>query len=212
MLIFDQFLQLTIICTLLLQLSRLSLQIPIKSRRSALEGGYVSFTDRPRALRLTTPAPTPSGLKFTTSQPSSATTASLEQTPSVKPLKTERNPVNQENPGTPENSGALRIAGIPENPGTPTRIPGNPGTPETAHVRREWVPGHVKHHSFIPAHSHSVYVPARALLLAPAVLAQSTSQKYNFYEDDTYRSHYGGFGVGVDYGGQGAGHGYQVAL
>lgn len=128
-----------------------------------------------------------------------ATVAALEQTPSVKPLEAQRTSGRPEAAGNPGN----RV-----NPGSPR----TPGAPETAHVRREWVPGHVKHHSFIPAHSHSVYVPARALVLAPAVLAQSTSQKYNFYEDDTYRSHYGGFGVGVDYGGQGAGHGYQVAL
>lgn len=75
----------------------------------------------------------------------------------------------------------------------------------------EMFSGHVKHHAYIPAHARNVFVPARPPVLSTVVIPTST-RRYNLYEDDRYRSHYGGFGVGVDYGGQGAGHGFQVAL
>lgn len=71
--------------------------------------------------------------------------------------------------------------------------------------------GHVKHHAYIPAHARNVFVPAHPPGLSTAIVP-TASHRYQFFEDDKYRSHYGGFGVGVDYGGQGAGHGFQVTV
>lgn len=158
------------------------------SRRSALEAGHVSFPSKPHPLRTSsTVAPTAQSLKLTTVVPA---VRALEKVEAVKPL-----------------SVAVTT------------------TAATGHIRREWIPGkncerrecsvfhmllgHVKHHAYIPAHARNVFVPASVL---STVIIPTSSQRYHLYEDDRYRSHYGGFGVGVDYGGQGAGHGFQVAL
>lgn len=82
-----------------------------------------------------------------------------------------------------------------------------------AHVKHEWIPGHVHNHAFIPAHSHSVIIPAPIILskAVESVLVQPTAQKLVF-DGIPYRHHYGGFGAGVDSGGPGAGHGYHVVF
>lgn len=78
-------------------------------------------------------------------------------------------------------------------------------------IIKYFLSGHVKDHAYIPAHARDVFLPAHPAVLSTMVVPTPT-HKYQLYEDDRYRSHYGGFGVGIDYGGQGAGHGYQVAL
>ncbi|XP_044254816.1 uncharacterized protein LOC123005225 [Tribolium madens] len=65
---------------------------------------------------------------------------------------------------------------------------------EGAHTK--WVPGHVRHHSFIPAHLQHVFIP-HVLFVHP----------YSHY-----REHIGGFGIGLDSGGRGAGHGFHVVF
>lgn len=72
--------------------------------------------------------------------------------------------------------------------------------------------GHVKDHAYIPAHTRNVFLPAHPPVLSTVIIPTSTYSYRQYYEDDRYRTHYGGYGVGVDYGGQGAGHGFQVAL
>lgn len=72
-----------------------------------------------------------------------------------------------------------------------------------SHFRDEWVPGHVDHHSFIPGHIHHILLPPQTIFLEnPVVVAH--------HYDLPYRQHYGGFGVGLDSGGHGAGNGFHV--
>ena len=72
----------------------------------------------------------------------------------------------------------------------------------------KWIPGHVRHHSYIPAHLHHLYLPTQALLLARTV--ETVFVHPAVYSP--YRHHLGGFGIGLDVGGQGAGHGFHVVL
>ncbi|XP_068906959.1 uncharacterized protein [Tenebrio molitor] len=69
----------------------------------------------------------------------------------------------------------------------------------------KWIPGHVHHHSYIPAHLNHLYLPTHALLLARTV-------ETVFVHPDLYRHHIGGFGIGVNTGGHGAGHGFHVVF
>ncbi|GJQ77477.1 hypothetical protein Trydic_g20869 [Trypoxylus dichotomus] len=71
------------------------------------------------------------------------------------------------------------------------------------HFRNEWVPGHVDHHSFIPGHVQHILLPPHAIFLDDSVVL-------SHHYDVPYRQHYGGFGVGLDSSGHGAGHGFQV--
>lgn len=76
--------------------------------------------------------------------------------------------------------------------------------------RNEWIPGHVRNHAYIPGHVHHVIVPASTLLVAHPVHAAVLLHPVSMHPVPLYRKHYGGFGVGVDYGGHGAGHGFHV--
>lgn len=71
-----------------------------------------------------------------------------------------------------------------------------------SHSKHEWIPGHVHNHAFIPAHSHNVFIPSHSILLTKSVHSIILP----------YRNHYGGFGIGINAGGPGAGHGYQVVF
>lgn len=72
-----------------------------------------------------------------------------------------------------------------------------------SHFRDEWIPGHVEHHSFIPGHIHHILLPSNAIFLDDSVVLPHPY-------DVPYKQHYGGFGVGLDSGGHGAGHGFHV--
>lgn len=71
------------------------------------------------------------------------------------------------------------------------------------HTKHEWIPGHVHNHAFIPAHSHNVFIPSHSILLTKSTVHSIILP---------YRNHYGGFGIGINAGGPGAGHGYHVVL
>ncbi|KAK9727409.1 hypothetical protein QE152_g19181 [Popillia japonica] len=75
--------------------------------------------------------------------------------------------------------------------------------PHHAHFRDEWIPGHVHDHSFIPGHFQHILLPSHTIYLDDAVVV---SHDY----DLPYRHHYGGFGVGLDTGGHGSGHGFHI--
>ncbi|XP_071056194.1 uncharacterized protein [Onthophagus taurus] len=70
--------------------------------------------------------------------------------------------------------------------------------------RDEWIPGHVEHHAFIPGHVHHVLIPTAGVLV--------TTQHHSHPDShvNVFKSHIGGFGVGLDNGGHGAGHGFHV--
>ncbi|KAJ8950239.1 hypothetical protein NQ318_006213, partial [Aromia moschata] len=70
--------------------------------------------------------------------------------------------------------------------------------------RREWIPGQIRDHSFIPAHIHHIFVP---VVITRTVIVKPTE---NFY--DYIPRTIGGYGAGSYTGGQGAGHGFQIGL
>lgn len=79
-----------------------------------------------------------------------------------------------------------------------------------------WVPGHVVNHAFIPGHIEHVLVPAEHTLVVTHSAIHEVHavvlHPVNVHpEVNIYRKHFGGYGVGVEYGGHGAGHGFQVA-
>lgn len=73
----------------------------------------------------------------------------------------------------------------------------------SVHHHHEWISGHVHNHAFIPAHAHNVFIPSP--LPKSSLIVKSV---HNVIVP--YRTHYGGFGIGVNTGGPGAGHGYHV--
>lgn len=86
-------------------------------------------------------------------------------------------------------------------------VPLHPNVAVHAHVAHVWIPGRVHDHSYIPAHVHHVLLPTHALLLSEnvhAILVPPVSS-------NVYRNHIGGFGVGLGFGGQGAGHGFHIS-
>ncbi|RZC42221.1 hypothetical protein BDFB_001737, partial [Asbolus verrucosus] len=82
----------------------------------------------------------------------------------------------------------------------------------------KWIPGHVRHHAYIPAHLDHLYIPTlvskKTLLPTHALLLARTVETVFVHPDiySPYRHHYGGFGIGVDMGGHGAGHGFHVVF
>nr|XP_023025986.1 uncharacterized protein LOC111513988 [Leptinotarsa decemlineata] len=75
-----------------------------------------------------------------------------------------------------------------------------PVTSRITHSHK-WIPGRIKHHAYLPAHLHHIFIP---LLIPVNPLA---SLRYEFYP-----KHFGGFGIGSHTGGQGAGHGFQIVF
>ncbi|KAJ8967163.1 hypothetical protein NQ314_003051 [Rhamnusium bicolor] len=69
----------------------------------------------------------------------------------------------------------------------------------------EWIPGQIRHHSFIPAHVHHIYLPLIITRTLQTVIVKPSENLYDFYP-----RHYGGYGLGSYAGGQGAGHGFQI--
>ncbi|KAG5881292.1 hypothetical protein JTB14_010186 [Gonioctena quinquepunctata] len=65
----------------------------------------------------------------------------------------------------------------------------------------EWIPGRIKHHAYLPAHIHHIFIPVLIHVNPPVHLGY-----------DLYPKHYGGFGIGTYSGGQGTGHGYQIVF
>lgn len=85
----------------------------------------------------------------------------------------------------------------------------------SSNAHDHWVPGHVVNHAFIPGHIEHVLVPQHTLLVTHAVHAVHSIVVHPVSvhpEVNEFRKHYGGYGVGLAYGGHGAGHGFQDAL
>lgn len=64
------------------------------------------------------------------------------------------------------------------------------------HHGHVWIQGRVRQHAFIPAHLHHFFIPQ---VIVHHHLVKGI-------QSDVY----GGFGAGANFGGQGAGHGYQA--
>ncbi|KAK4887179.1 hypothetical protein RN001_003450 [Aquatica leii] len=76
---------------------------------------------------------------------------------------------------------------------------------KTGHSQHMWIPGYVRDHAFIPAHEEHVFIPTHEVIIAQpihSILVQS---------NNVYKSHPGGFGVGVNFGGRGTGHGFHIS-
>ncbi|CAG9835813.1 unnamed protein product [Diabrotica balteata] len=63
----------------------------------------------------------------------------------------------------------------------------------------EWIQGYIKNHAFIPAHIHHIFIPF--------VISVKHHASYN---EHIYPEIIGGYGIGQQSGGQGAGHGFQI--
>ncbi|KAF5271903.1 hypothetical protein FQR65_LT05050 [Abscondita terminalis] len=73
---------------------------------------------------------------------------------------------------------------------------------KTGHYHHTWIPGHVRDHAFIPAHEEHIFIPMHEVVVTQPIVVQSSN---------LYRSQIGGFGIGVNFGGRGAGHGFHVS-
>lgn len=81
----------------------------------------------------------------------------------------------------------------------------SPQLPNNAHHHIVvWLPGRVYHHAFIPPHlEHQPTATRSHLVIHDSHRNRGTIGHHGI-------DHLGGYGVGVDTGGQGAGHGWQV--
>ncbi|KAF5277633.1 hypothetical protein FQA39_LY06126 [Lamprigera yunnana] len=84
---------------------------------------------------------------------------------------------------------------------------GHHHTLKTGNTQHVWIPGYVKHHAYIPAHEHHIIIPPHEVIVARPIQTLLLPLNSNIY-----RTHIGGFGVGVDFGGRGAGHGFHISM